>query len=105
MYCASTSTRMLLVTASEVEFDLGSDIANRSDDCYIEMEAINRKARKTWEVVLTGNLRKLDAIDTDQITPATDCVSVTLETLVEGRKSGAFRTFLLHFHDRVHRGE
>src|SRR5258706_1674193 len=49
--------------------------------------------------------RKLDAIDTDQITPATDCVSESLETLDERWKAGSFRYLMTHFRERVHRGE
>ena len=36
--------------------------------------------------------RKLDAIDTDQITPAADCVSESLETLDENGRPGRFAT-------------
>ncbi len=49
--------------------------------------------------------RKLDAIDTDQITPAADCVSESLETLDERWKVGAFRYLVPDFRARVHRGE
>ena len=49
--------------------------------------------------------RKLDAIDTDQITPAADCVSESLETLDEKWKAGAFRYLMPDFRARVHRGE
>lgn len=49
--------------------------------------------------------RKLDAIDTDQITPAADCVSESLETLDERWKVGAFRYLMPDFRARVHRGE
>jgi 3-isopropylmalate/(R)-2-methylmalate dehydratase large subunit len=49
--------------------------------------------------------RKLDAIDTDQITPATDCVSESLETLDERWKAGSFRYLMPDFRARVHRGE
>jgi 3-isopropylmalate/(R)-2-methylmalate dehydratase large subunit len=49
--------------------------------------------------------KKLDAIDTDQITPATDCVSESLETLDERWKAGAFRYLMPDFRARVHRGE
>jgi 3-isopropylmalate/(R)-2-methylmalate dehydratase large subunit len=48
---------------------------------------------------------KLDAIDTDQITPATDCVSESLETLDERWKAGAFRHLMPDFRRRVHAGE
>ncbi len=49
--------------------------------------------------------RKLDAIDTDQITPAADCVSDSLDTLDERWKAGAFRYLMPDFRTRVHRGE
>ena len=49
--------------------------------------------------------RKLDAIDTDQITPAADCVSESLDTLDEKWKTGSFRYLMPDFRARVHRGE
>src|SRR5687768_16258644 len=49
--------------------------------------------------------KKLDAIDTDQITPAADCVSESLDTLDERWKAGSFRYLMPGFRDRVHRGE
>src|SRR3954464_3630736 len=49
--------------------------------------------------------KKRDAIDTDQITPAADCVSESLETLDEKWKAGSFRHLMPDFRDRVHRGE
>ena len=49
--------------------------------------------------------RKRDAIDTDQITPAADCVSESLETLDERWKAGSFRYLMSDFRERVHRGE
>src|SRR5689334_24908401 len=50
-------------------------------------------------------VKKLDAIDTDQITPAADCVSESLETLDERWKAGSFRYLMPDFRARVHRGE
>ena len=49
--------------------------------------------------------KKLNAIDTDQITPAADCVSESLETLDERWKAGSFRHLMPNFRERVHRGE
>ena len=49
--------------------------------------------------------KKLDAIDTDQITPADDCVSESLERLDARWKEGAFRYLMPDFRERVHRGE
>jgi 3-isopropylmalate/(R)-2-methylmalate dehydratase large subunit len=60
-----------------------------------------------WDPSLAGTRyrRKLDAIDTDQITPARDCVSESLERLDERWKAGAFRYLMPDFRARVHRGE
>ena len=49
--------------------------------------------------------KKLDAIDTDQITPAADCVSESLETLDEKWKAGSFRYLMPDFRARVHAGQ
>ena len=49
--------------------------------------------------------KKLDAIDTDQITPATDCVSESLDTLDEKWKAGSFRYLMPDFRARVHSGQ
>jgi len=48
---------------------------------------------------------KRDAIDTDQITPAQDCVSESLATLDQRWKEGAFRHLMPDFRARVHAGE
>jgi 3-isopropylmalate/(R)-2-methylmalate dehydratase large subunit len=58
-----------------------------------------------WDPKVPGRTKKLDAIDTDQITPATDCVSESLDTLDERWKAGAFRYLMPDFRARVHRGE
>src|SRR5215208_7299169 len=65
------------------------------------------KALIFWDPTLAGTKygKKRDAIDTDQITPAADCVSETLETLDERWKVGAFRYLMPDFRARVHRGE
>src|SRR4029434_2648163 len=65
------------------------------------------KALIFWDPKLPGTRfgRKLDAIDTDQITPASDCVSESLETLDERWKAGSFRYLMPDFRERVHRGE
>src|SRR5258705_5073543 len=55
-----------------------------------------------WDPRVPG--RKLDAIDTDQITPAADCVSESLETLDERWKAGSFRYLMPDFRERVHTG-
>ena len=58
-----------------------------------------------WDLKVPGRTRKLDAIDTDQITPAADCVSESLEALDVRWKAGAFRYLMPDFRARVHRGE
>ncbi|MEE9270780.1 MAG: aconitase family protein [Candidatus Krumholzibacteria bacterium] len=50
-------------------------------------------------------LHKLDAIDTDQITPARYCVSESLDALDKYWKEGAFKYLMPDFRERVHRGE
>ncbi|MDP9323191.1 MAG: hypothetical protein M3P13_06110, partial [Acidobacteriota bacterium] len=69
---------------------------------------IHGKALVFWDPMsLPGTkfARKLNAIDTDQITPAADCVSESLETLDEKWKAGSFRHLMPDFRARVHRGE
>ena len=68
---------------------------------------IHGKALIFWDPNLRGTrlARKLDAIDTDQITPAADCVSESLDTLDERWKAGSFRYLMPDFRERVHRGE
>jgi 3-isopropylmalate dehydratase small subunit len=68
---------------------------------------IRGRALVFWDPILPGTSyrRKLDAIDTDQITPARDCVSESLDRLDERWKAGAFRYLMPDFRARVHRGE
>src|SRR5689334_22723848 len=68
-------------------------------------EIIRGKALIFWDLKVLGKKKKLDAIDTDQITPAADCVSESLDTLDERWKAGAFRYLMPDFRTRVHRGE
>jgi 3-isopropylmalate/(R)-2-methylmalate dehydratase large subunit len=72
-----------------------------------EMRVVRGRALIFWDPKFAGTRygRKLDAIDTDQITPAADCVSESLETLDERWKSGSFRYLMPDFRARVHRGE
>ncbi len=56
-----------------------------------------------WDPKIPG--KKLDAIDTDQITPADDCVSESLDRLDERWKVGTFRYLMPNFRERVHHGE
>src|SRR6187200_819472 len=68
---------------------------------------IRGKALIFWDPRIPGArfAKKLDAIDTDQITPAADCVSESLDTLDERWKAGSFRYLMPDFRARVHRGE
>src|SRR6266571_4910599 len=66
-------------------------------------KVIRGKALIFWDPKVPG--KKLDAIDTDQITPADDCVSESLATLDERWKAGAFRHLMPGFRKRVHSGE
>jgi 3-isopropylmalate/(R)-2-methylmalate dehydratase large subunit len=64
---------------------------------------IRGRALIFWDAEHLG--KKRDAIDTDQITPAADCVSESLDRLDERWKAGAFRHLMPDFRERVHRGE
>ena len=66
---------------------------------------IRGRALIFWDLKVPGKRKKLDAIDTDQITPAADCVSESLDTLDERWKAGSFRYLMPDFRARVHRGE
>ena len=69
---------------------------------------IEGRALVFWDpMTLPGTkfAKKLNAIDTDQITPAADCVSESLDTLDEKWKAGSFRHLMPDFRARVHRGE
>ena len=64
---------------------------------------IRGKALIFWDPKNPG--KKLAAIDTDQITPAADCVSESLEQLDERWKAGSFRYLMPDFRKRVHAGQ
>jgi 3-isopropylmalate/(R)-2-methylmalate dehydratase large subunit len=68
-----------------------------------DSQPIRGRALVFWDPKVPG--KKLDAIDTDQITPAADCVSESLDRLDERWKIGAFRYLMPNFRERVHRGE
>src|SRR5512134_521081 len=83
--------------------DLPTTVSERGP----EMRLLRGRALIFWDPKLAGTRygHKLDAIDTDQITPAADCVSESLETLDERWKEGSFRYLMPDFRARVHRGE
>src|SRR5690348_8984879 len=70
----------------------------------LDAQVIRGKALIFWDSK-SSTPKKRDAIDTDQITPAADCVSESLDTLDERWKAGSFRYLMPDFRARVHRGE
>src|SRR5829696_8467701 len=68
-----------------------------------EQRWIRGKALIFWDAKTPG--KKLDAIDTDQVTPAAYCVSESLKSLDEKWKEGAFKYLMPDFRARVHAGE
>jgi 3-isopropylmalate/(R)-2-methylmalate dehydratase large subunit len=88
------------------EFERNLEGTRSRDDSAARREPVVRgRALIFWDQKIPGKKQKLDAIDTDQITPAADCVSESLETLDERWKVGAFRYLMPDFRARVHRGE
>jgi 3-isopropylmalate/(R)-2-methylmalate dehydratase large subunit len=84
----------------------GPDLDARARDAAVGAQSariVRGRALILWDPLIPG--KKRDAIDTDQITPAADCVSESLETLDERWKAGAFRHLMPDFRARVHRGE
>src|SRR5687768_6582339 len=78
-----------------------------ADPAAAGSQLLRGRALIFWDPKVPGGKyrRKLDAIDTDQITPAADCVSESLETLDERWKAGSFRHLMPDFRRRVHAGE
>jgi 3-isopropylmalate/(R)-2-methylmalate dehydratase large subunit len=89
---------------SAAALDAASDTAGAT----VQARIVRGRALIFWDprsLPGTKFARKLDAIDTDQITPAADCVSESLETLDARWKAGSFRYLMPDFRARVHRGE
>lgn len=86
------------VTVEEIEHRGPEAAASSAGD-----RVIAGKALIFWDPSQPG--QKRNAIDTDQITPAADCVSESLETLDEKWKAGAFRHLMPDFRERVQQGE
>jgi 3-isopropylmalate/(R)-2-methylmalate dehydratase large subunit len=82
-----------------------ADLADSESAAAAPAALIRGKALIFWDLKVLGRKKKLDAIDTDQITPAADCVSESLDTLDERWKAGSFRYLLPDFRKRVHSGE
>src|SRR5438034_3706895 len=55
-----------------------------------------------WDLKVPGKKKKLDAINTDQITPAADSVSQSRRTLHERSKAGTFRLLTPDVRARLH---
>ena len=72
-------------------------------DADAPRQPIRGRALVFWDPARPG--KKLDAIDTDQITPAADCVSESLDALDERWKAGSFRHLMPDFRQRVHAGD
>ena len=83
--------------------DAAQDARNSAVAAPDSSRLIRGRALIIWDAKVPG--KKRDAIDTDQITPAADCVSESLELLDERWKAGAFRHLIPDFRARVHRGE
>src|SRR5215510_7212744 len=91
-------------TIQPAQMKPGAKIPEGATDIGGKEEHIVRgKALIFWDPKRPG--KKLDAIDTDQITPAKDCVSESLDALDEKWKEGAFRYLMPDFRRRVHAGE
>jgi len=86
------------VTVDTLPGPKASDLTGNTDDQIL----VRGRALIFWDPKRPG--RKLDAIDTDQITPAADCVSESLDTLDERWKAGSFRYLMPDFRKRVHAG-
>jgi len=101
--------RMQTIAPARFKKDAASDSWSRAARPEGERPAhlIRGTALIFWDQKVPGGRyrRKLDAIDTDQITPAADCVSESLDTLDERWKAGSFRYLMPDFRERVHRGE
>src|SRR2546421_6839100 len=82
---------------------VGDAVAAERSPGAAEGKLIRGNALIFWDPKVPG--KKLDAIDTDQITPADDCVSESLDTLDARWKAGSFRYLMPTFRERVHRGE
>jgi 3-isopropylmalate/(R)-2-methylmalate dehydratase large subunit len=84
--------------------DLPAPVAPRAST-EADRALVRGRALVFWDPKAPAGTKKLDAIDTDQITPAADCVSESLATLDEKWKAGSFRYLMPDFRMRVHSGQ
>src|SRR2546426_6466368 len=82
---------------------VGDPVAAERSPGTAEGKLIRGKALIFWDPKVLG--KKRDAIDTDQITPADDCVSESLDTLDARWRAGSFRYLMPDFRERVQRGD
>src|SRR2546430_521462 len=80
-----------------------NELGPRDDAKQARTAVVRGKALISGDPKAPG--KKLDAIDTDKITPADDCVSETLDTVDARGTAGSFRHRMPVFRGRVHRGE
>jgi 3-isopropylmalate/(R)-2-methylmalate dehydratase large subunit len=96
-----------VATVEPVRFQPGKSVADVRDALDKATgdagHLITGKALIFWDP--KNPAKKLDAIDTDQITPSKDCVSESLDALDRHWKEGAFRYLMPDFRARVHQGE
>jgi 3-isopropylmalate/(R)-2-methylmalate dehydratase large subunit len=88
-----------------VTLDAAAGGAEPGTDRAPSSRLIRGRALVFWDPNAPPGTKKLDAIDTDQITPAADCVSESLDTLDERWKAGSFRYLMPDFRARVHGGQ
>jgi 3-isopropylmalate/(R)-2-methylmalate dehydratase large subunit len=86
------------VSAKEVAASIPEERKSTQDQDH----SVRGKALIFWDPKRPG--KKLDAIDTDQITPSKYCVSESLESLDEKWKEGAFRYLMPDFRQKVAAG-
>jgi 3-isopropylmalate/(R)-2-methylmalate dehydratase large subunit len=98
-----TAVHRILPARRKDSHPADAPIPQQDTDRSARSEIIEGRALILWDPKRPGE--KLDAIDTDQITPAQDCVSESLDALDEKWKSGAFRYLVPDFRKRVHSGE
>src|SRR5438045_9453546 len=87
-----------VIPGAHVDEPPAEDSRNASDG-----KLVRGRALIFWDPKIPG--KKLDAIDTDQITPEDDCVSESLERLEKRWKLGAFRYLLTGYLKSVQRDE
>ncbi len=95
----------LIQTPQTARLKAGASIEDGTGASYStgkEGRQVRGKALIFWDPKRSG--KKLDAIDTDQITPAKYCVSESLDHLDEKWKEGAFCYLMPGFREKVHSG-